>query len=134
MICGGCGNENAFRFFKSRNFECCDRCSNLNAFGTPDVYWDGKEEHGLPDDPKTGKPMVFGSKFEKARYLKEHNLVESGDRIRGGHATIFRDTPKQDDSMEAVNKALAFVKQMGSDRRREEFRKILKSGGNNDGR
>lgn len=92
-----------------------------------DVYWKpGMEEHGLPDDPKTGKPRVFGSKGEKAAFLKANGLVEAGDRMRGSHATIFRDQAPKENPREAVMKALSEVGKMGKDFRRQEFLRISK--------
>ena len=86
------------------------------------------EEHGLPDDPKTGKPLVFSSKGEKARYLRANNLVEAGDRMGGAPATILRDQGPKENNREIALKALAHVKQMGQDRRREEFNRIRQQG------
>ena len=99
----------------------------------PDVYWDGKPEHGLADDPLTGKPRVFGSRQEKAQYLRDHNLVEAGDRKGGSPLTPrpiengdFEQRPANSDS---ARKALHFVSQMGQDVRRQAYLKILKESG-----
>jgi hypothetical protein len=91
-----------------------------------DVYWDGKEEHGLADGPD-GKPRVFGSKGEKAAYLKERGLVEAGDRIRGSFPTV--EEPPKVDSRAAVREALRKVAQTPAHKRREEFLRITQGRG-----
>lgn len=106
--------------------------------GMPDVYWDGKPEHGLPDDPKTGKPMVFSSKAEKAAYLKANGLVEAGDRVNGSKPNIVQQQAQAEaeyhaksveNDREMARQALAEVRKMGIDYRRQQVLKILKESG-----
>lgn len=103
----------------------CRHCVT-GTVGVPDVYWDGKEEHGLADDERTGKPRVFSSKAEKAAYLKERGLQEAGDKVRGSYPTI--EEPKRRDSREDVRRAIAEVKKMSPDYRRQKFFEITKRG------
>lgn len=126
MNCNGCGNDRAYRVRVGAGWEFCDMCGDIGTVGVADVFWDGTPEHGLPDDPRTGQPMVFGSKAEKARYLREHGLVEAGDKMHGSHATILRQNQEAPARREEVEAALHYVKQMGADRRRQEFNRILK--------
>lgn len=96
--------------------------------GVPDVYWDGKPEEGLADDPVTGKPRVFGSKGEKAAYLKERGLQEAGDRMNGAPPSILSQAPQRTDSRHEVRMALKKVREMGRDVRRQEYLRITKEG------
>lgn len=80
----------------------------------------------MADDPKTGKPIVFGSKAEKAAYLKAHGLKEAGDRIGGAPATVLGHSVPRDNPREAAMKALAEVGKMGKAYRRQEFLRIQK--------
>ena len=107
-----------------------DTSSEKTSVGLPDVYWDGKPEHGLADDPATGKPRVFSSKSEKSAYLKERGLVESGDRVGGAPSSYFSSEKVVDHRVSAMQ-ALQHVKQMGKDVRRQEFLRIVKEGGRN---
>ncbi len=103
----------------------CRTCMIPKA-GIPDVYFDGKPEENLADDPRTGKPRVFSSKAEKAAYLKERGIVEAGDRVRGAPAMLGSEIPTKRDSRDYVREALQRVKQMGRDVRRQAFLKIVK--------
>jgi hypothetical protein len=129
-----CGNKNAtalragFRDTENgREYvEYCNSCGAVGAGSSVDVFWDGKAEHGLPDDPKTGQPRVFGSKSEKAAFLKENYLVEAGDRVHGStiHQTRGNDERKES-SRAVVEEALRHVRSMGKDYRRQEYLKII---------
>lgn len=94
MKCGGCGNPNAHRTLSGAGWEVCDDCGNLSGSIIPDVYWDGKPEYGLADGPD-GKPMTFGSKREKAVYLKSRGLREAGDRLRGSFSSPVGETKEE---------------------------------------
>jgi hypothetical protein len=134
--CDGCGNKAATflkaGFFKNEKnereyFEYCNVCGQVGSVGVADVYWDGTPEHGLPDDPKTGEPHVFASRSEKARFLRENHLVEAGDRVHGSmirHSRGNDETPQ--DSRQEVERALAHVRKMGRDVRRQEYLRIVK--------
>jgi hypothetical protein len=126
MICGGCGNTKAFRTYSGNGWEVCDKCDNVAAPWVPDVYWDGTPEHGLSDDPKTGQTRVFGSKVEKAIFLKQNHLVEAGDRVKGSMVLTTRGETKREVGRADAEKALFHVKQMGRDYRRQEFLRIQK--------
>lgn len=93
----------------------------------PDVFWKpGFEEHGLADGPD-GKPRVFGSKAEKAAYLKERGLQEAGDRVRGSFPTV-EEAPKRD-GREEVRSALREVARISPDYRHQEYLRITKGRG-----
>jgi hypothetical protein len=138
--CNGCGNKAASRiragFFtneqnKREHYEYCDRCGDIGIPSVPDVYFDGKPEHGLPDNPKTGKPYEFSSKFEKARFLKDNHLKEAGDTVHGSMVHHTREHAPKDNAREVANRALSHVKQMGADYRREQYLKIVRDSQNN---
>jgi len=80
----------------------------------------------LADDPNTGKPRVFSSKGEKAAYLKERGLREAGDKVRGAPVMIHQNQNIRTDSKHEVKMALKRVKEMGIDRRRQEYYRIMK--------
>jgi hypothetical protein len=128
MECGNCGNPKAYRTVSGNGWEYCDRCGEVSSVAAPDVFWDGKEEHGLADDPATGRPRVFGSKGEKARYLRERNLSEAGDRVNGAPPSAASLESGRDRGMSA-EQALRIVSQMGRDVRRQEFNRIMKESG-----
>lgn len=128
MTCNGCGNEKAYRTITGDNYEICDRCSQVPSVAHADVYFDGKEEHGLADDPTTGRPRVFGSRGEKARYLRERNLSEAGDKVRGAPPSASSVESHKNYGLSA-NQALQLVSQMGADVRRREFNRIMKESG-----
>jgi len=90
------------------------------------VYWDGKPEENLADDPVTGQPPVFFSKGHKAAYLKSRGIVEAGDRVHG--APAMTSTPPKLDSRHEVRMALKKVSEMGRDVRRQEYLRIIKEG------
>lgn len=131
MECSGCGNKKAYKTYSGDGWEVCNECGSPPTVLQPDVYWDGKPEHGLPDDQKTGKPMVFGSKLEKAIYLKQNHLREAGDRVKGSkiHHTRGEHSADSVKSRDAVMSALAHVKNMGADYRRQEYLRITRESG-----
>lgn len=93
-----------------------------------DVYWDGKPEHNLADDPYTGKPRVFMSKGQKAAYLRERDISEAGDKVHGAPVMLHKETPRRVDSKHEVQMALKKVRDMGQDVRRQAYLKVLKEG------
>lgn len=130
-----CGNKAAVRlragFFKNEKgereyYESCNLCGEVGGVGVPDVFWDGTPEHGLPDNPVTGQPYTFSSKAEKARFLKENQLREAGDRVKGSLIHHTRGEEQRPDSRADVERALAHVGRMGKDYRRQEYLRILK--------
>lgn len=131
FFCNGCATEQDFK--ECRLWVCVDKepikryCRNCKS-GTPlvaDVYWDGKPEINLADDPVTGKPRVFASKGQKAAYLKERGLMEAGDRLHGAPVEMAR-LSRKTDSRHEVKMAIKQVKEMGQDVRRQAYLKILK--------
>ena len=60
------------------------------ANGAPSVYFRKPyfEDHLASDDHPQGR--WIGSKREKLRVMREHNLIESGDRIHGARSTRMR--------------------------------------------
>lgn len=95
----------------------------------PDVYWDGKPEEGLADDPVTGKARIFSSKREKAEYLQAHNLQEAGDAVHGSRMLTTSGISAEERkvrSIEQVRMAQKKVSEMGKDVRRQEVLRIIK--------
>lgn len=134
FTCCVCGKERDFETEFSSTlvtregeyFRYCVSCRKPNK-GFPDVYWDGKPEENLADDPNTGRPRIFSSKGEKAAYLREKGLAEAGDRV-GGAPFQQQGSGSQlphPDSRHEVKEALHKVKQMGRDYRKREYRRIL---------
>lgn len=128
MECGSCGNTKAFRTVSGNGWEYCDRCGQVPSVAHADVYFDGKEEHGLADDPATGRPRVFGSRNEKARYLREHNLSEAGDKVRGAPPSAAQMEGSRNEGVSAAQ-AIQYVRQMGSDVRRQEMNRLRREAG-----
>lgn len=133
--CNGCGKigergwwQSTERFPDGRYVEGCQGCSSSYVPTTYDVFWDGKPEHGLADDPATGRPRVFGSKAEKAAYLKARGLTEAGDRHHGAPASVLNQQQRPETNAAAMQ-ALKMVREMGADRRRQEFNRIMKESG-----
>lgn len=127
MTCRGCGNEKAYKTVSGQGWEHCDECGAAPKVGIADVFWDGKPEHGLADDPKTGRPLVFGSKAEKANYLRARGLSEAGDKFHGAPVMVSHEKPSEGSREEAA-RAIQRVRQMGGDVRRQELNRILKEG------
>lgn len=92
------------------------------------MFFNGKPEEGLADNPLTGKPRVFSSKGEKAAYLRERGLVEAGDRHHGAPMQIHQNQNRKTDSRHEVMMALKKVREMGQDNRRQAYLKIVKEG------
>lgn len=136
FFCFGCGIEKDFsecRFWvwpsKGDMQRYCKACRSQKA-AVPDVYWDGKPEINLADDPNTGQPRVFFSKGQKAQYLKERGLMEAGDRVHGASVMVHQNQHRKVDSRSMVQEALRKVKQMGRDYRKREYNRIIKEGRN----
>ena len=88
--CDNCGNESATYVvirYENRQRSCaCDRCGAGRQRGIPDVYLGSGSGERVEEnlaDPKTGKPIPFSTKGEKAAIMKRLNLKEAGDRVRG---------------------------------------------------
>lgn len=118
MICETCGNTKAYRMQQTGSEPwSCDRCGVVDSVFVPDVYFKpGYVSEHLVD--KKGNPVQFGSRMEKYNYMKEHNLSEAGDRVRGerGFLTnVSRETPTQRRQFvqEAVAKARARMRGYG---------------------
>jgi len=133
FFCNGCEKELPFKDLvfsvitdKEGIKRYCRECRSPKSV-VHDVYWDGKPEENLADDPRTGRPIVFSSKGEKAAYLRQRGIVEAGDRVHGAPVSLSSHNPKLD-SRDAVKKALAHVKRMGIDNRRQEYLRIKKEG------
>lgn len=131
FFCNGCQKEKDFK--ECKFWLCIDKepikrfCRHCKS-GTvefADVYWDGKPEINLADDPLTGQPRVFLSKGQKASYLKERGLREAGDRIHGAPIEMTK-VERKYDSRHDVKMAIKQVKEMGKDVRRQAYLKILK--------
>lgn len=135
FLCAGCHIEKDFqdcRFWrwptKGEMERVCKECRHTKA-SVPDVYWDGKPEENLADDPRTGKPRIFLSKSEKAAYLRERGIMEAGDKVHGAPVMIHKNQNRQpDNGRHDVKMALKRVKEMGRDRRHQEYLRITKEG------
>lgn len=106
----------------------CRECRSPRS-AVPDVYWDGKPEGNLADDPVTGQPRVFLSRGQKAAYLKERGLMEAGDRVHGAPVMFHKEqvAPRKDTRHE-VRMALKRVREMGRDVRRQQYLRIVREG------
>lgn len=134
MNCNNCGNTKAYRQVcwheddekGNRVYrEVCDRCGSAGSVSVSDVYWDGKPEVNLADDPATGRPRVFGSRGEKARYLKDHGLMQVDGRNHGGLGYGSSSTvPK--DWKPVIRETIRNVQNMGRDVKRSLIWKMLK--------
>jgi len=102
MKCEGCGNERAHRirtYFdnvpgettKSQIKEVCDKCGMVSTTTVlNDVYF--KEpyfDENLADE-KHPYGRHIESKAHKARIMREQNVHEYGDRVRGARAAFDR--------------------------------------------
>lgn len=136
--CDGCDQEKDFQkdmvFMtttkegKGPNLRFCRTCRTVRV-SFPDVYFDGKPEENLADDPRTGKPRIFGSRGEKLAYLKSKGIMEAGDNYHGAPIQFSQNqNRKVVDSKTEVQLALKRVKEMGKDQRHQEYLKIVKEG------
>jgi len=134
--CSGCGNKEAYKtasmFTENEqgervNTEWCDRCGTVSNVWMPDVFWDGKPEENLADGAD-GKPRVFGSKRDKAIYLKSKGIFEAGDSYHGAMMSATR-VPARDTrkSLEQTREAIRKAKSMGADVRRREIHRMMKA-------
>lgn len=114
---------------KKNSKRFCKECRSPRNF-VPDVYFDGKPEENLADDPNTGKPRVFLSKGQKASYLKERGLMEAGDKVHGAPYSFSQNQNRVVvDSKDEVFKSIKKVREMGRDARRREYLKIVSQRG-----
>lgn len=134
FFCNGCNRDTHFDnlkrsviTIKNEMLRYCRACCTSTT-AVPDVYWDGKPEVNLADDPTTGKPRVFSSKGEKAAYLKERGLIEAGDRKHGAPIEMAREKEERTSSRDEVRKTLQHIRNMGQDVRRQQYLKIMKEG------
>lgn len=137
MTCGGCKNAEASfvkaGFFKGESgkrefYEYCDKCGGAGPVHIPDVFWDGKPEENLADGPD-GKPVVFFSKGQKARYLQERGIYEAGDTHHGAPVTSLVSESREERrrrNLDAVRSARMKVESMGKIYRRQEFLRLTK--------
>lgn len=123
--CDTCGSTlyRCRQFINETKSWICDLCG-ASATTVYDVYWDGKPEENLADGPDD-KPIVFASKGQKARYMRERGIEEAGDRVRGAPFSPVM-SEKSKSSREEVRAALAKVRSMGADVRRQEYLRICK--------
>lgn len=135
FFCQGCDQEKDYSLFSILIIErwghgikrFCKDCRNPSPC-VPDVYFDGKPEHNLADDPTTGQPRVFFSKGEKAAYLKQRGLMEAGDRVHGAPMMIHQNQNRKVDTKPQVQEALRKVMQMSPSARHREYQRIRKEG------
>lgn len=109
-------------------YEYCDKCGGATVIHFDDVFWDGRPEENLADGPD-GKPITFVSKGQKARYLKERGITESGDRVHGAPISTVGSRDKAADRQKWHNQvceARRKVESMGKDVRRQAVLKIIK--------
>lgn len=119
MLCNGCGNDSASRvrvgFWETEDknreqYEYCNRCGEVGSANLPDVFFDGKPCQNLCG--ADGRPMEFTSKGHKAKYLKEHNLSEAGDKIHGAPIDYTKRLHKQQ-SRESIRSEIKDAIQKG---------------------
>lgn len=86
MKCGGCGNEDAYRFSLVKGIEKCNACdpSGISSFKFSDVYFKGPgfEPH-LADPDKSPKGNFVTSREHKAALMRDLGVRETGDRVHG---------------------------------------------------
>lgn len=136
FVCDSCGKNRDFMteygiavITAHQEYKRYCRICRAPQSAVPDVYWDGKPEENLADDPNTGKPRIFASKREKAEYLRSRGIMEAGDRVHGAPIMVSKSQEiKPHDSRHEVMMALKRVKEMGRDVRRQEYLKIKKEG------
>lgn len=117
--CETCGNQHVSGRIYKNGVWLCDRCGEFAPAKFYDVFFDGKPETNLVDEH--GNPMVFVSKSHKAQWLKEKNLREAGDKVRGAFQSSL-DRPKVDNREKYRAEFLDSyrkVKSMGKDLRRQ---------------
>jgi hypothetical protein len=137
FLCNGCEKnknfEKEFVFMtttkegKGENLKFCRTCRTVRV-SFPDIYFDGKPEENLANDPLTDKPRVFISKGQKATYLKERGIMEAGDAHHGAPIQIHQNQNKKINTRHEVQMALKKVKEMGRDVRRQAYLKVIKEG------
>lgn len=132
FVCDGCKQTRPHTDLKrcvvdTQNcfYRYCRFCANGSA-AVADVFWDGKPEENLADGPD-GKPRVFGSKGEKAAYLKSRGLMEAGDRHHGAPMSFAKNQERRPhDSKHEAAMALKHVREMGKDVRRQEYFRVIR--------
>jgi hypothetical protein len=86
VVCNSCGNQAAYRISYSAAGECCDRCGKVGSATFHDVHFTQPylDPH-LVDPKKPGQKdgVWITSRSHKARIMRELNLREAGDRVRG---------------------------------------------------
>lgn len=138
FLCDGCETQKNFakdfvfmtttKEGKGPNLRFCRTCRTVRV-SFPDVYFDGKPEENLADDPVTGRPRIFASKGEKAAYLRSKGIMEAGDNYHGAPTELYKNQlRKAVDGRHEVQMALKKVKEMGKDQRHQEYLRIVKEG------
>jgi hypothetical protein len=132
FYCNGCSSYCNFKkdfifhminHITGEEIRLCKSCRKPKAT-VHDVYFDGRPEENLADDPRTGKPRIFSSKAEKAAYLKSRDLVEGGDRVHGAPYDPLKAPKPRPNSLHETRMALKYVREMGRDVRHQEFLKL----------
>ena len=99
MVCEGCGFKYAARVRKwvdeatGNVITACDECGKVPSVWLPDAYLGGRggtrtSEHLA--DPKTGKPIPYSSKREKAAVMRMLGVREAGDAKHGSKNANYR--------------------------------------------
>lgn len=86
MICNGCGNQEAYRVRVSADGELCNGCGLTSSVTIHDVYFKGPylDPHLVNTTKIEQKDGVWvRSRAHKAQLMRELNVHESGDRVRG---------------------------------------------------
>jgi len=90
MKCENCGNQSAHiwrvTYIGNERIERCNGCSDIKAAANPDVwygYGSGTHTEENIADPKTGQPIPFSSKREKADAMRRAGVREVGDKVKG---------------------------------------------------
>lgn len=93
MICGGCGNANAYvtktYAGEAGLLELCNarNCGNLKTPWVPDVFFPGPHFNENLADADNPHGMMIESRRQKARVLAEKGLREDGDKY---HGSVFK--------------------------------------------
>lgn len=86
MVCGNCGNKNAYRMSFKPSGECCNDCSSIAIMCHPDVYFTRPYlDPNLVDvnKPENRNGTWITSRTHKAQLMKELRVVEGGDKRHG---------------------------------------------------
>ena len=87
--CNSCGRQAhhiRVKYVENKKIDVCNNCERLTYPRVYDCFIGGRGEVQYQEniaDPKTGNPIPFSTKRQKAAILKRLNITEAGDRKHG---------------------------------------------------